>query len=68
MNGKPRFQVLDIGVPPGQPTVILSDFEYWAQHQAELDQWLGQRGGLRTGMLVTDLTPDNLTLFALRWI
>jgi hypothetical protein len=67
MSAKPRFQILDIGVPPGQPTVILSDFAYWAQHQMDLDRWLGQHGGIRTGSLITDLTPANLTLFAVRW-
>ena len=65
MTNKTRFQILDSGQSP--PTVILSDFKYWAKHQGELDHWLGQRGGLRTGMLVTDLSPANLTLFALRW-
>ena len=65
MTNKTRFQILDSA--QSQPTVILSDFKYWAQHQAELDQWLGQHHGLRTGMLVTDLSPANLTLFALRW-
>lgn len=52
---------------PQNTAVILSDRKYWAQHQGELDQWLGQRGGRRTGMLVTDLSPNDLTLFALRW-
>jgi hypothetical protein len=52
---------------PQNTAVILSDREYWAQHQQELDHWLGQQGGRRTGMLVTDLSPTTLTLFVLRW-
>jgi hypothetical protein len=65
MTPNPRFQILDRA--QSRPTVILSDRKYWAQYQGELDQWLNQQGGRRTGMLVTDLSPRNLTLFALRW-
>ena len=66
MTNKTRFQMLYSNLPQNT-AVILSDRGYWSQHQAELDQWLDQQGGCRTGMLVTDLSPANLTLFALRW-
>jgi hypothetical protein len=46
--------------------VILGDWQFWADHEAELDQWCEQHGARRVGMTVK-MTEDVLMLFTLRW-
>jgi len=48
------------------PAVILGDWQFWTDHEAELDAWCEQHGAQRQGMTV-EMTEDVLTLFALRW-
>jgi len=48
------------------PSVILADWQFWADHEQELDQWCGQHGARRQGMTV-EMTEEVLTLFTLRW-
>lgn len=47
-------------------SVILSDIEYWAEHEQELDQWCGENEARRQGMIV-EMSAEALTAFALRW-
>jgi hypothetical protein len=53
-------------VPGVGPVIILTDWQFWTQHQAELDAWCLEHGAQRTGMTV-DMPDDVLILFALRW-
>ena len=46
--------------------VVLLDWLFWSQHEAELDQWCQEHAVMREGMTVT-MPEDVLTLFALRW-
>jgi hypothetical protein len=48
------------------PAVILGDWQFWAEHETELDAWCEQHGARRRGMTV-EMTEEVLTLFALRW-
>ena len=48
-------------------TIVLTDFEFWAQHEPELDQWCQDHGVSRTGMLITPVTPATELMFELRW-
>ena len=47
-------------------TVILSDYQYWVEHEAELDQWCEENGARRQGMTV-EMDDEILTVFLLRW-
>jgi len=48
------------------PAVILGDWQFWADHEAELDRWCEGMGARRTGMTVE--MPENVVpLFVLRW-
>lgn len=53
-------------VPGVGPIVVLTDWQFWSRHQAELDAWCADNGAQRQGMTV-DMPEDVLTLFALRW-
>ncbi len=46
--------------------VVLMDWPFWSQHEAELDQWCQEHAVTRKGMAVT-MPEDVLTVFALRW-
>ena len=48
-------------------TIVLTDFEFWAQHESELDQWCQDYGVRRTGMLIAPVTPALELMFELRW-
>ena len=48
-------------------TIVLTDFEFWAQHESELDQWCQDHGVERTGMLIAPVTRATELMFELRW-
>ena len=48
-------------------TIVLTDFEFWAQHESELDQWCQDHGVQRTGMLIAPVTRATELMFELRW-
>jgi hypothetical protein len=47
-------------------SVLLGDWQFWTDHEADLDAWCEQHGARRQGMTV-EMTEDVLTLFTLRW-
>ena len=48
-------------------TIVLTDFEFWSQHELELDQWCQDHGVERTGMLIAPVTRATELMFELRW-
>lgn len=52
----------------GQMLVILTQIQFWAEYEKDLDQWCVENHAERQGMTV--LLPDEktLTLFSLRWL
>jgi len=46
--------------------VILSDYNYWAEREAELREWCNNHGASFRGMTIT-LDEKTLTAFCLRW-
>ena len=63
-----RFVVADYELlnEPGI-VIVLTEFEYWAQHTDELKAWCQEHGGQLKGMTVSLDTHEQLTLFALKW-
>ena len=49
-----------------RPTVFLTDYAFWHQHQRELADWCQEHGAQQRGMTVY-MDESALTLFALRW-
>ena len=47
--------------------VILGDYEFWGQHEAELTEWCLTHHAWHQGMTVSFSDPRVLDLFILRW-
>jgi len=47
--------------------VILGDYEFWGQHEAELTEWCLTHHAWHQGMTVSFPDPRVLDLFILRW-
>ena len=47
--------------------VILVDYEFWAQHEAELSEWCLRHHAWHQGMTVSFPDPQVLDLFVLKW-
>ena len=47
--------------------VVLTDFEYWAEHAEEMLEWCRNNGAVSKGMTIDLENEDMLTLFTLRW-
>lgn len=64
----PKFTKFVFSKVSGIPdtTVILSDYQYWAQRERELDDWCRDHGVTRQGMTLV-LDDDTLVLFFLKW-
>lgn len=48
-------------------TFFLADFQFWAEHEQELDAWCAKNFCQRKGMVVTALNDYGYMLFGLRW-
>jgi hypothetical protein len=48
------------------PVVILGDWRFWTDHEAELAEWCRDNGAHWQGMTVR-MSEEVLTLFTLRW-
>ena len=65
-----RFIVLPRELVEGSPygiTVLMSDYNYWADHVGECIEWCGQYGCEIKGMTIEIPNDETLTLFSLRW-
>ena len=52
---------------PNTKMFMLSDINFWAEHEAELDEWCRKNFCIRKGMTVTALNEYGYVLFGLRW-
>jgi hypothetical protein len=62
-----RFIIAPEDLVDKEKLVILTDYNYWADHTDELLNWCKEYGAVTQGMTV--VLPDEKTLmaFALRW-
>jgi hypothetical protein len=47
--------------------VILTDVKFWAANSDQLYEWCKNHGATVSGLAVEFETPQDLTLFTLRW-
>ncbi len=52
---------------PTYKSFFLTDFKYWAKHEAELDEWCAKNNCKHEGMMVIPQTDYAYTMFILRW-
>jgi hypothetical protein len=65
MNPHSRFVVVKHDWRPAS-YVLLGDWQFWADHEEELDAWCRDNGARRQGMTL-EMTEDVLAMFVLRW-
>lgn len=47
--------------------IILCDITYWCHHVDDLVVWCQRHGAIKAGITVELRTPEQLTMFMLRW-
>lgn len=62
-----RFAVAPSELGFGHRLVILSDFAYWVEHDAELVTWCERNNAILEGATVELATDQDLVMFLLRW-
>jgi hypothetical protein len=63
-----RFVVADRALGFEDTVVVLTDYQYWANHVDELIEWCRATPGITNeGMTVICRDERSLTLFLLRW-
>ena len=62
-----RFIVAPSDLGFGSRLIILSDFGYWADHEAELVAWCDRNNAILEGATVELATDQDLVMFLLRW-
>jgi len=62
-----RFAVAPGELGFGHRLVILSDFAYWVEHDAELVAWCERNNATMAGATVELSTDQDLVMFLLRW-
>ena len=62
-----RFAVAPGELGFGHRLVILSDFAYWVEHDAELVAWCDRNNAIMAGATVELATDQDLVMFLLRW-
>ena len=67
-SSKQRFVIVPVDLLEGfENMIILSDYNFWADHEDELRQWCRVNGSSFVGMTVTVPNDQTLTAFCLRW-
>jgi len=53
----------------GSDTLVISDYNFYADHQEEIDDWCWQKFGYhpREGMVIHFKRDQDMMLFLLRW-
>ena len=67
VQSKERFIVVPDVLTDEVYMVILTDYQYWAEHEQELGAWCKQNNADFTGMLVCFHNKLSLTSFLLKW-
>ena len=62
-----RFVVAPSELGFGSRLVILSDFAYWVDHDAELVTWCERNNATMSGATVELATDQDLVMFLLKW-
>ena len=62
-----RFAVAPSELGFGHRLVMLSDFAYWVEHDAELVTWCERNNAILEGATVELATDQDLVMFLLRW-
>ena len=62
-----RFIVIPDVLTDINSMVILTDINYWSDHETELRQWCQDNNSEFVGMTVLFPDPRTLTAFVLRW-
>lgn len=65
-----RYVVLPGELVEGRPfgiTILMSDYNYWAEHVDECVLWCKQYGCRIQGMTIEIPDDETLTMFMLRW-
>lgn len=62
-----RFIVIPDVLTDDECMVILTDINYWGDHENELRQWCQVNNSEFVGMTVTFPDPRTLTAFCLKW-
>jgi hypothetical protein len=62
-----RFAVAPSELGFGHRLVILSDFAYWVEHDAELVSWCEFNNAILSGATVELSTDQDLVMFLLKW-
>ena len=62
-----RFVVAPSELGFGSRVVILSDFAYWVDHDAELVSWCERNNATMSGATVELATDQDLVMFLLKW-
>ena len=62
-----RFVVAPSELGFGSRLVILSDFGYWVDHDAELVSWCERNNATMSGATVELATDQDLVMFLLKW-
>lgn len=47
--------------------VLLSDYKYWVSVEAELEEWLANNGGRKSGIVIEFKSNEELIMFKLKW-
>ena len=62
-----RFVVAPSELGFGSRLVVLSDFAYWVDHDAELVTWCERNNATMSGATVELATDQDLVMFLLKW-
>lgn len=65
---KERFIIVPDMLVDENKMIILSDYNFWAEHEQELDDWCAKNNCSRTGMMVVAFDDVALTAFCLKWL
>lgn len=64
---KERFIIAPGVLVDQEQLIILTDIQYWTEHQDELKQWCLERDAVTAGMTVVLDSERTLVEFVLRW-
>jgi hypothetical protein len=67
VSAQERFIVVPYVLTNNEQMVILTDYNYWADHESDLEKWCLDNSSQVNGMTVVFPNAQTLTVFCLRW-
>ena len=67
VSTKERFIIVPDVLTNNEQMVILTDYNYWADRESDLDQWCSDNSSQISGMTVVFPDASTRTAFLLRW-